>query len=181
MEFEEIETNRLRLRKITIETFDYVFRNYSDEQLIEFLGLNSNEELLKEKDKYKGGYTIFNKKMLFFQLLEKTTRRNIGWCGYHTWYIDHDRAEIGYGMTQEEYKKKGLMTEAIIPILQYGFEKMNLNRVEAFISPDNVPSLKLIQKMNFVKEGHLKQHYRQGNVIDDSVVFALLRDEYFKN
>jgi len=178
MKFEELETDRLRLRKITMEEFDYIYQNYSDTQLIEFLGLKSPEELAIEKKKYKGGYTIFNKKILFFQLLEKESRHNIGWCGYHTWYIDHDRAEIGYGMTQDEFKGKGLMTEAIIPILEYGFKKMNLNRVEAFISPNNIPSLKLIDKMNFVKEGHLKQHYRNNDVIEDSLVFALLQEDF---
>lgn len=51
------------------------------------------------------------------------------------------------------------MTEVIQEVVRYGFVKMDFNRIEAFISPNNAPSLKLIQKMNFVKEGHFRQHY----------------------
>lgn len=58
---------------------------------------------------------------------------NIGWCGYHTWYIDHRRAEIGYAIRSDEYKAQGIMTEVMNAVLRYGFEVMNLHRIEAFI------------------------------------------------
>ena len=51
------------------------------------------------------------------------------------------------------------MTEAIIPILDYGFEQMKLQRLEAMISPENPASLCLFKKLNFKEEGHLREHY----------------------
>lgn len=57
---------------------------------------------------------------------------------------------------------------------------MKLNRIEAFIGPKNQASIKLINKLNFVKEGHLREHYSENNRIEDSIVYSLLRKEYEK-
>ena len=96
----------------------------------------------------------------------------------HVWYLDHNRAEIGYALTDNPEKSKGLMTEAMNSILKYGFEEMKLHRIEAFIGPENIPSLKLVAKFNFKKEGVLRQHYFKNDKMEDSAVFALLKDEY---
>lgn len=182
MELEELTTSRLILRKLTPEIFDYIYRELPKPQQIKFLGLNSKEELEVEKKKYKEGLWTYNKKFLYFQLLEQKNNNIIGWCGYHTWYLDHERAEIGYGLFKEEYKNRGLMSEAILPIIDYGFVKMELNRIEAFIEPKNLASIKLIKKLNFVKEGQLREHYYnyKNNQVEDSIVYSLLRREYVK-
>lgn len=178
MEFEELTTNRLNLRKLTPEVFDYIYRDLSEAEQIAFLGLNSSEELDIERNKYNEGLWTHNKKFLYFQIQKLESSKVIGWCGYHTWYLDHERAEIGYGLFTDADKGKGLMSEAIVPIIDSGFRKMKLNRIEAFIGPENIASIKLIEKMNFVKEGQLRQHYRNGNQIEDSLVYSLLRSEY---
>ena len=92
--------------------------------------------------------------------------------------MDHERAEIGYGLFGDEYKRQGLMSEAILPIIEYGFIEMKLNRIEAFIGPENIASIKLINKLNFVKEGQLREHYCENNRVEDSIVYSLLRKEY---
>lgn len=70
------------------------------------------------------------------------------------------------------------MTEAVSAILTYGFESMDLNRVEAFIAPDNVASLGVVSKYGFTKEGYLRQHYNSNGEMLDTVVYGLLKDEY---
>jgi ribosomal-protein-alanine N-acetyltransferase len=55
---------------------------------------------------------------------------------------------------------------------------MKLNRIEAFIGPGNIPSLKLIAKSGFIQEGHLRGHYCKKGIMEDSLVFGLLREEY---
>ena len=179
MKFEEIHTERLILRKISEDTYHELFKHYSDQDIKLFLGLSSDEALEKEKIKYKsGGMSTYNKKILYFQLLDKVNQSIIGWCGFHTWYIDHYRAEIGYGLYDDSYKRKGLMTEAIQPVVAYGFNQMNLHRIEALVAPYNEPSLKLIQKLNFKKEGVLKQHYLVDGKHEDSVIYGLLKPNF---
>ena len=144
MKFEKLTTNRLKLRKITPEVFDCIYQNLSETEQIEFLGLSSREALETERNKYEKGLRTYNKTFLYFHIIDKGSNKTIGWCGYHTWYTDHNRAEIGYGLFIEEYKRKGLMTEAIVPIIEYGFKIMKLHRIEAFISPQNEASIRLI-------------------------------------
>lgn len=181
MHFEILTTEHLLLRKLTPEVFDYIHAFYSDKELLHFLGLESESELQKEKDKHETGLSTFNKSFLYFQIIDKKTDTIIGWCGYHTWYLEHNRAEIGYGLFDENYKRKGYMSEALKPIIHYGFHKMNLHRIEVFLSVENIPSLKLITKFGFTQEGILKDHYFKNGIMEDSVVFSLLKNEYEKS
>jgi len=178
MKFEEIITSRIILRKFTQESFDSIYSDMSQDEQLDILGITSMDELLKEKEKYKKGLSTHNKKFLYHQLIDKKTNKIIGWCGFHTWYTDHNRAEIGYGLFDDSYKNKGIMSEAIVSIINYGFSNMNLERIEAFVSPNNIPSIKLLKRMKFKKEGLLKHHYFHNNKMEDSIVFALLKSEY---
>ena len=178
MTFEVLTTERLILRKLSPETFAFIYENYSDDELMAFLGLSNDEQLAVEKNKFRNGLTTYNKSFLYFKLLDKTTEKIIGWCGYHTWYLDHRRAEIGYGLYDENYKNSGIMTEAMEAILAYGFNQMQLHRVEAMISSNNIPSLKLVEKFGFTQEGVLRSHYFTNNRMEDSVVFSLLEEEW---
>ncbi|WP_299124395.1 GNAT family protein [uncultured Winogradskyella sp.] len=178
MKFEEIITDRLILRKLTQESFDSIYSDMSQDEQLHILGLNSIEKLLEEKEKYKKGLSTHNKKFLYHQLIDKKTNVIIGWCGFHVWYTDHNRAEIGYELFDDSYKGQGIMSEVIALIVNYGFNKMNLERIEAFVSPNNTPSIKLLKRMKFKQEGILKHHYFDNNKMDDSIVFALLKSEY---
>lgn len=174
MEFNIITTERLKLRKITPEVFQFVFSNYEDSEIMKFFGY-SEESLQVWKDRLDKGLTMFNKTLLYFHILDKDADALIGWCGYHTWYENHRRAEIGYEIYDESYKGKGIMTEAMHPILDYGFNEMNLHRIEALVEPNNVGSLKIMDNFGFIQEGHLKEHYIKDGTIEDSLVFALFR------
>lgn len=181
MIFEELHTDRLILRKFTKETFDDVYSLAEKQEQMQWLGLASLEQLEAERKKYDEGLVTFNKKLLYFHLVDKTNLQVIGWCGYHTWYIQHNRAELGYWLYDDNYKQKGLMTEALEVILQYGFNNMKLNRVEAFVGEDNVASTNTLKKFGFSFEGIAREHYRNKKDIEDSLFYSLLAREYVQN
>jgi ribosomal-protein-alanine N-acetyltransferase len=178
MEFEILETERLFLKKVTAEGYTYMFENFSEAEIKKQFGLASDEEFIKEKKKSQGGYTTHDRTVLSFLLILKNTNETIGRSGYHNWYKDHHKAEIGYFLNKEELKRKGFMTEALKAIIDYGFNTMNLNRIEACISPKNIASQSLIKKYGFTQEGLLRQHYIRNDEIQDSLIFALLKEEY---
>jgi ribosomal-protein-alanine N-acetyltransferase len=178
MNFNIIPTERLLLLEMNPATYKYVFSHYADDQLMKFFGLKNKEELKRKKDDYENGLTMFNKSFCYFQLLDKRTEGFIGWCGYHTWYIRHFRAEIGYGLTEEHERRKGYMKEALPEVIKYGFEQMNLNRIEALIGPDNIASLNLVHRFGFIQEGILREHYCKNGLIEDSLVYSLLKNEF---
>lgn len=178
IKFEIIETDRLKLYKLDEENYPYLFTDFEDEELMKFFGYETEEELATEKDRYHDGLTSYRKSFVWFIIKLKETGKTIGSCGYHTWHTFHSRAEIGYSLLKDEYKGKGYMKETITPIIKYGFENMNLQRIEALVGPDNEPSLKLMQHFGFVKEGHLREHYFKNGKHEDSVAFSLLKSEY---
>lgn len=178
MQPKELHTERLRLRIYTPEVANHVFTSMTDAEIRAFLGLDSAEALQKEKDKFSKGLTTYNRTFLNFHIIEKETGAIIGGCGFHTWFPDHMRAEIGYALNHDNHKQKGFMREALLPILRYGFEEMGLHRIEALIDAENIASLKLLISFNFVKEGVLREHYVVDGIPEDSVAYSLLKPEF---
>ena len=177
MELKLLTTPRLILKILSPEDFIYTFENNSESEIKKILGHNSDEEYLKEKNKYENGYTTYNRSFKYFQIIKKNSGTIIGGCGFHNWYPDHRRAELGYVITEEEFKGKRIMSEALEVVIDYGFNKLNLHRIEALVGTNNIPSLKLMGKFNFVKEGVLRQHYFVNNQFEDSVIFSKLHSD----
>jgi ribosomal-protein-alanine N-acetyltransferase len=175
-----METERLWLRELCPEILENLFSTATDEEIIDFLGLRSLKELEVEKEKMKKGVVTFNRSFKNFQLIDRATNKIIGNCGFHTWMLQHNRAEIGYSLFDDQWKGKGFMTEAFQAIINFGFEEMKLHRIEALIGANNTPSLKLVKRMGFIEEGTLREHYLIDNVYEDSLVFSLLKNEYEK-
>lgn len=142
------------------------------------MGHRSEEEFLQEESKVKNGYASYNRTFILFLLTDKESGRIIGRCGLHNWNREHKRAEIGYEMKEDSYRRKAFMSEAVEAILNYGFTVLKLNRIEALAGPDNVPSLKILKKNNFKQEGTLRQHFAITDKFEDSLVFSLLSEEY---
>ncbi len=174
MQFTTLETERLLLKKLTPEDFIFIFENLPEAEIKILLGHTTEAAFQKEKNRYLKGYSTYNRSFVFFQLIDRATSKIIGGAGFHTWATDHNRAEIGYEITDEAFKKKGLMTEAVAAILEYGFTIMNLHRIEAIVSPDNIPSLKIMAHFNFNREGVLKEHYMVDGIYEDSIIFSKL-------
>ena len=178
MNLEILETERLILRKISPEDFVYLFKNYSEIEIKNILGYENHDDFLKEKGKFEKGYTTHNRSFQYFQIIDKNSLKIIGGCGFHNWYLDHRRAELGYVITNENFKRVGIMSETLKIIIDYGFKIMKLNRIEALVSPENIASLKLMKKFNFCKEGILKSHYFTNNNFEDSIIFSKLITDY---
>ncbi len=173
-----LETERLLLKEITSEFHDFIFQNWSDEEIMNYMGFFEMANYLVEREKNKQKLVNYNISFRNFIMEEKDTYEVLGRIGFHTWYVHHNRAEIGYGMLKEEYKGRGYMTEALKPVLEYGFDVLHLNRVEAFIGPRNMASIKLVERFGFVKEGLLREHYCKNNAYEDSACYSLLKSEF---
>ena len=62
--------------------------------------------------------------------------------------------------------------------MDYGFSEMDLHRVEALTATYNTASISTLKKFGFMFEGTLREHYNVEGVMEDSVMFALLKHEY---
>lgn len=173
-----IETERMMLKEHTPELYKYLFEECRADDIKQVLGCIDDAAYNKECERYNAGMTSYQLSFKNFLMTDKATGTPIGKIGFHTWKAAHSRAEIGYGIFEEKNKNKGYMKEALQPVLEYGFEYMNLNRIEAFASPENTASIKLIENHGFIYEGLLRQHYGNNGVAEDSAVYGLLKPEF---
>lgn len=178
MNFVIIETDRLVLKGLSPSDIKYIFDNLSKPEIKELLGHRTEEDYEKEESKHKNGYAAYNRSFLLFLLVDKESGLIIGRCGLHNWNKEHKRAEIGYVMEMEDFKRKGLMTEAVKAIIDYGFRELSLNRIEAIVGAGNIPSLKIVESFNFIKEGTMRQQHFADDQYEDSIFFSKLRYEY---
>ncbi len=173
-----LETERLFLRQRTEDIAKRVIQEHSTAEQLVFFNTSDLLVLQEEKEKLAKGLTTWYLGFIVWDMIEKSTGNNIGFCGFHKWEYRHDRAEIGYAMIRESAKRKGYMSETVPRIIRYGFETMNLHRIEAFVHPSNVPSIKLIERSGFSYEGHKREDYKKDGINEDSLVYGLLKREY---
>jgi ribosomal-protein-alanine N-acetyltransferase len=97
----------------------------------------------------------------------------IGTICYWNIMKEHFRAEIGYLLHPME-QGKGIMQEALSAVLNYGFEVLKLHSVEANVNPNNVSSIKLLERNGFVREAYFKENYYYNNQFLDTAIYSLL-------
>ena len=176
--FPVIETERLMLRESNDELMKKAATALSDREIMAFYGLHRQEELAVELERARIGMRTAYISFKIWYLIPKLSRRIIGFCGFHDWAFRHFRAELGYAISDQEDKQQGYMTEALDAVIRYGFEQMGLNRIAANIAPDNHPSLRIVEKMGFVREGYLRQHHYVDGKLHDAIAFSLLKGEW---
>ncbi len=178
----ERSTTRLQLREVNPAVLRWLLHSSTSEQQTGFVGIQSPKALhsllTRMREELMRTDTI---SFRHWFLVEKNTGQVIGNCGFQSWHKRHQRAELGYGLRADQWKRRGFMTEALECILAIGFNEMGLERIEAFIDPDNVPSLKLVQHFGFGQEGLLQARIRHRGDRYPLGVFALLRNDYFNH
>ena len=103
----------------------------------------------------------------------KSDYKMIGSVSFHKIEKEHYRAEIGY-MLHPDYWQKGIVSEAVNAIINYGFNKLNFHSIEAHIDPTNIGSEKVLQKFKFEKEAYFKENYFYNGKFLDTAVFSLV-------
>src|SRR5690606_29808872 len=84
-------------------------------------------------------------------------------------YGDYLSSEVGYMLTRAA-RGKGYASEAVHAVLDYAFNMLQRNRIEAIVYADNTPSCRLLERLGFVREGYFREHeWRLGRFWDDCV------------
>lgn len=83
---------------------------------------------------------------------------------------------VGYWMG-ESYHGKGHMTAAVRALIPYAFGTLRLRRLEAACLPTNGPSIHLLEKVGFSREGYAREYLCIDGVWQDHLLFALLRGD----
>jgi len=101
----------------------------------------------------------------------------VGLCTLFAFHLPSRRCEIGY-LQRRDCWGQGLMHEALVALLDYGFAVLGLNRVEADIDPRNAASARTLQRLGFQPEGLLRERWIVSGEVSDTALHGLLRSDW---
>lgn len=87
------------------------------------------------------------------------------------------QGSIGYALARA-HRGRGYATDAVTLTLGFGFGVLDLHRIWATIEPDNEPSLRLVHKLGFRREGFLEKRIRVADEWRDVYLYAITADEW---
>ncbi|KEK24030.1 GNAT family N-acetyltransferase [Bacillus gaemokensis] len=178
-EIQKLETKRLLLKKLDLYDLDNLFEVYSDPQ--------TTTHVPREVHKTKDETRILLEKMIetnkegksfIWSLLSKGDQKVIGTCGI--WKLPHNSASLG-AVIGSMYWGKGVVVEALEELINFGFQELDLNRIEGRCDVRNTASERVMQKLKMTYEGTLRQNVIIDDRYCDSKVYSLLKNEYYKS
>ena len=178
--FKNLETERLLLRRVSDSDVAEILELRGSSETMQFIPrpiLKTKEEALTHfkmiEDK------IENNQSINWAITLKGQPKLIGIIGHYRIQPENHRCEIGY-MILPQYNGKGIVTEAIKVVLEYGFEDLQMHSIEAVIDPENLASERVLQKNGFVKEAHILENELWNGKFCDSVIYSILKRNFKK-
>lgn len=163
-------TNKVTLRDLTVEDLDAFMKWARDEEVTRSLMW----DYYKSKDDAQAflkniaeSHPWFKAICLGDQVIGSITLDK--GKGHHSC-----KAELGYVIAKAHWSK-GYATKAIKQVLQSGFDDLGIVRIEALVDPENLSSVRALEKAGFTLEGRLKNCIVHKGTVKDRFVFSCVR------
>lgn len=105
----------------------------------------------------------------------------IGVTGFENILWNNGVATIYIGIGNESYRGVGIGREALSLTIEFGFEELNLHRIQLTVLSYNTPAIKLYEKVGFKREGTYREFIHRDNKRYDMYLYGLLRKEWQSN
>lgn len=171
--FPNLETEKLILRRMTQNDANDLFEMRKDSRMNEYTDTKVDENIEETKayiDNMNKG--IDDNKWIIWAIEHKKSNKVIG--SISIWNIDKEQksGELGYGIIPD-YQGQGLMKEALLSVIKYGFDNMDLNALDAYTEESNFKSVKLLEKCKFIEINRVDDEGYFNNRIYHMVVYRL--------
>lgn len=160
---------REQIDKDTEAFFDY----YTEPEVTNYILSSNPRNLAEASAEINYCRDLFRyKRGIYWTLARKEDDRMIGAIGL---YINnqHHRAEICYDLSRH-YWNRGIMTKALQIVIDFCFDCIALNRIEALTLRENIASIATLNKAGFVHEGRLKNYRYYNELSHDIEIFAII-------
>lgn len=171
-----IYTKRLELIEIQQNHLHDIYKLYSNTEVTKYYNINpftNIQEAQKTIDLFQNRFN--DNTGIRWGISLKDKKNIIGTLGYNNLCKNH-RASIGYDLEKTHWNQ-GYITEALNAIINYGFTELEINRIEAEVMQGNINSEKVLEKLNFTKEGVLREWMLWNGTHYDMSMFSLLKSE----
>ncbi len=146
-----IKTDRLLLRAIVASDIENVYAGLSHPLVIRHYGVSYDSLDATTAQMRWYGET----QQVWWAICSPDNETFYGAGGLNNWSAEHRKAEIGLWLLPE-YWGKGIMSEVLPLICQYGFDTMGLHRIEGFIDTKNENCKRAMAKLDFDYEGTMQ-------------------------
>jgi len=114
----------------------------------------------------------------FFVIRRISDDRVVGTCQLHSIHPVHRTAELQIRIGEAADRGRGCGSEAVVLLLRFAFDDLNLHRVQLHVFADNASAIRVYEKAGFVREGLLRQAAHIGGRYVDVVVMGILREDH---
>jgi ribosomal-protein-alanine N-acetyltransferase len=175
-----IGTERLVLREITLADVEDIFAYSCDPEVFLYVG-GSVHKTIEDSRKFIGEVLkqFEDQEILMWGIYHKGDKRLIGDCGFIQWDRKNKRTELDY-LLSKDYWNQGLMTEAVRALIEFGFEQMKLERIQAICETANVASSRVMEKVGMQYEGLLRSYIRYEGKCLDMKMHSITRQDWTK-
>ena len=174
-----LECNRLILRRMKCTDAADMYEYAKEECVTEYLlwnphdSLRYTEQYLKYvQGKYRDG------EFYDWAVVLKAENKMIGTCGFTSFDTDNNSAEVGY-VINPKYRGHEYAVEALTKVIRFGFDELELNRIEAKYIVGNDASLRVMEKCNMSFEGIMRSSMMIKGEYRDIGHCAILRSEFY--
>ena len=176
--FPTLETERLILRKLTWEDVEDIHTYSSNEEVTKYVTWETHKTLADTKEFIEYALTQYeNEQIAPWGIQYKENGKIIGTIDFVSWQVSHHIAEIGYVLSQE-YWGKGIMTEAANEVIAFGFNQMDVIRIQARCFVDNKGSALVMEKTGMSFEGTMRKMMFAKGKHQDVNMYSILREEF---
>lgn len=176
-----IDTQRLELKQFSYQDIDAMLKNWIADEKIQSLYsepvYSTQEEVYELIKSYIKSYD--QKDYYRWAIILKENNECIGQIAYFLVDNKNQFAEIEYCIGSN-YQCQGLATEATKAVITYGFDEINLHKVQICHKAINHASRKVIEKNHFTYEGALRDYFYMDGEYVDRLYYSILRSEYIK-
>lgn len=173
-----LETDRLILRGMRVSDTEDMFEYARRPSVTQYLTWNPHTDPAETREyltyvgqRYRTG------DFYDWAVVDRESGHMIGTCGFTSFNCPHDTAEIGY-VLNPAYQGKGLATEAVRRVLDFGFDELGLHRIEAHFMEGNDASRRLMERVGMAFEGYARESMRIKGRFCTIGTCAILRYEY---
>ena len=177
-----IETERLILRRFEYSDIDSMLRNWISDEKTQYdygeLYYPTSEAV---RNLFDTKYIVSYAKNDYYRwaVIEKESGECIGQIAYFTMATKNLHGEIEY-VIGPAFQGKGYATEMTKAVIAFGFDKINLHRVEIDCRPENTASRRVIEKCGLTYEGTFRDFFWRKDHYEGRMVFSILKEEYEK-
>ena len=172
--FPILNSDRLCFIEIKQEHLTDLFKLFGDSNVTKYYNLKTFETEQDGQIFIDWYQKRFKEKLAIrWGIALKGNAKIIGTIGFNN-FIKNHRANIGYDL-QPEYWNKGYVTEALKTITDFGFNQLEINRIEAEVMIGNSASERVLDKFGFTKEGIVRQWLYWNEKHYDMIMYSLLK------